>query len=88
MNAVVRSLLLLAAAAIAGCQASSPASGTGGDVSGARGAAAIPTESSDTAWWNRQVFYEIFVRSFADSSSGPLAHDGIGDLRGLLERLD
>ena len=88
MNAVVRSLLLLAAAAVAGCQAGSPAIGTGGDASGELGAAAITTESSDTAWWNRQVFYEIFVRSFADSSSGPLANDGIGDLRGLIERLD
>jgi glycosidase len=34
------------------------------------------------------VFYEIFVRSFADSTSGPLANDGIGDLQGLIERLD
>jgi glycosidase len=34
------------------------------------------------------VFYEIFVRSFADSTTGPLANDGIGDLQGLIERLD
>jgi glycosidase len=34
------------------------------------------------------VFYEIFVRSFADSTSGPLANDGIGDLQGLIEKLD
>ncbi|MCP4204332.1 MAG: DUF3459 domain-containing protein, partial [bacterium] len=34
------------------------------------------------------MFYEIFVRSFADSTSGPLADDGIGDLAGLIERLD
>jgi glycosidase len=34
------------------------------------------------------VFYEVFVRSFADSTSGPLANDGIGDLQGLIEKLD
>ena len=37
-----------------------------------------------TLWWNDAVFYEIFVRSFADSSTGPLAGDGIGDLQGLI----
>ncbi len=39
-------------------------------------------------WWNDRVFYQIFVRSFADSREGSLASDGIGDLRGLIERLD
>lgn len=39
-------------------------------------------------WWNDAVFYEIFVRSFADSTQGPLAGDGVGDLRGIIERLD
>ena len=34
-------------------------------------------------WWHDRVFYEVFVRSFADSDG-----DGIGDLRGLTERLD
>jgi len=34
-------------------------------------------------WWNDRVFYEIFVRSFADSDG-----DGIGDLRGIIDRLD
>jgi alpha-amylase len=41
-----------------------------------------------TPWWNDAVFYEVFVRSFADSSRGPLAGDGIGDLQGLIEKLD
>ena len=40
------------------------------------------------SWWNSRVFYEVFVRSFADSTSGPLANDGIGDLQGLIEHLD
>ncbi|NDJ62150.1 MAG: alpha-amylase [Chloroflexi bacterium] len=35
------------------------------------------------AWWNDRVFYEIFVRSFQDSDG-----DGIGDLRGMIDRLD
>lgn len=34
-------------------------------------------------WWNDAVFYEVFVRSFQDSDG-----DGIGDLRGLAQRLD
>lgn len=39
-------------------------------------------------WWNDTVFYEIFVRSFADSKTGPLANDGIGDFEGLIDKLD
>jgi alpha-amylase len=34
-------------------------------------------------WSRGAVFYEVFVRSFADSNG-----DGIGDLRGLISRLD
>ena len=34
-------------------------------------------------WWNRTVFYEIFVRSFYDSDG-----DGRGDFKGLTEKLD
>jgi alpha-amylase len=34
-------------------------------------------------WWNDRVFYEVFVRSFQDSNG-----DGIGDLQGLINRLD
>lgn len=34
-------------------------------------------------WWNDIVFYEIFVRSFYDSDG-----DGIGDLNGVIEKLD
>lgn len=36
-----------------------------------------------THWWDGRVFYEVFVRSFADSDG-----DGIGDLRGLTRHLD
>ena len=39
--------------------------------------------SNGLPWWNDRVFYEVFVRSFQDSDG-----DGIGDLNGLIERLD
>ncbi|HSJ55120.1 MAG TPA: alpha-amylase family glycosyl hydrolase, partial [Anaerolineae bacterium] len=35
------------------------------------------------AWWQDAIFYELFVRSFSDSDG-----DGVGDLRGLMDRLD
>jgi len=39
-------------------------------------------------WWNSTIWYEVFVRSFADSTTGPLACDGEGDIQGLIEHLD
>ncbi len=42
-----------------------------------------PQPTPELGWWNDRVFYEIFVRSFQDSDG-----DGIGDLRGLIDRLD
>lgn len=44
--------------------------------------------SNHQGWWNDAVFYQILVRSFKDSDSGPLAGDGIGDFPGLTSRLD
>jgi alpha-glucosidase len=35
------------------------------------------------AWWQHSVIYEIYPRSFQDTNG-----DGVGDLRGILERLD
>ena len=43
----------------------------------------IPAVLPNLPWWADRVFYEVFVRSFADSDG-----DGIGDLRGLTQRLD
>jgi hypothetical protein len=34
-------------------------------------------------WWHGGVFYQIYPRSFADSNG-----DGVGDLRGIIGRLD
>ena len=48
----------------------------------------VAQRSTTQHGWNDRVFYEIFVRSFADSTTGPLAKDGVGDLRGIIERLD
>lgn len=45
-------------------------------------------QPADRPWWHDAVFYEVFVRSFADSTDGPLANDGVGDFRGLTARLD
>jgi oligo-1,6-glucosidase/alpha-glucosidase len=39
-----------------------------------------PTE---VPWWKRTTVYQIYPRSFADSNG-----DGIGDLRGVISRLD
>ncbi len=36
----------------------------------------------DQPWWQRAVFYQVYLRSFADSN-----RDGVGDLRGVIDKL-
>jgi alpha-glucosidase len=37
----------------------------------------------DAVWWRAATFYEVYIRSFQDSDG-----DGIGDLEGVITRLD
>ena len=43
----------------------------------------MTTNNSKYAWWQNGVIYQIYPRSFMDSNG-----DGIGDLNGVIERLD
>lgn len=45
--------------------------------------AGLPAGTDDLPWWNDTVFYQVFIRSFYDSDG-----DGVGDIRGLIDRLD
>ena len=41
------------------------------------------------AWWKDRVVYQIYPRSFQDSSEGGISgSDGIGDIPGIISRLD
>ena len=46
------------------------------------GATRAPSSANET-WYANAIFYQVFVRSFQDSNG-----DGIGDLKGLQNRLD
>ncbi len=43
----------------------------------------VPADAWQLGWVRGSVFYEVFVRSFADSNG-----DGVGDLPGLIGKLD
>lgn len=40
-------------------------------------------ETNRSKWWSKSVIYEIYSRSFQDTNN-----DGIGDLQGVIKRLD
>ncbi len=43
----------------------------------------LSTGTAGMPWWNDTIFYEVFAHSFYDSNG-----DGIGDLNGLISKLD
>jgi alpha-amylase len=56
---------------------------TAADTADTGDAAEVEVTPDDRPWYEKAVMYEVFVRSFQDSDG-----DGIGDLRGLMDRLD
>ena len=40
-------------------------------------------DKSKRGWWEKAVFYELYPKSFQDTDG-----NGVGDLRGIISRLD
>lgn len=81
-------VLVTAAACASGSSQNGPAAGpsvtpTPRGVRSIKPVTGMPEGTDGRPWWNDTVFYEVFVRSYADSNG-----DGIGDFKGLTARLD
>jgi glycosidase len=79
---VVVVAVALAVVAGASC-ASTPTARPPAEAPATAAAPAAPAAPIFDSWANGAVFYEVFVRSFADTNG-----DGKGDLAGLIARLD
>lgn len=78
--ALVLAVMLLAALALAGCQGPQPQPT---DVPTTEPATEPTVPAAEPVNDNYRTFYQIFVGSFSDAN-----RDGIGDLRGIIDRFD
>jgi alpha-glucosidase len=74
----IRSTAASCALALAVSLAAGVAWGQAAPAAGSAGQTA-----AESNWWKNAVIYEIYPRSFQDTNG-----DGIGDLKGVTERLD